>query len=134
MRLFLDANVLFTAAHNPGGKASFVVDLASRGHWRAVTSALAVEEARRNLEVKFAEPVPRLDELLTRVAVVATVVGKSCPVRLPPKDQHIFLSALRSGCTHLLTGDRKHFGVHMNRPKDTEGIVVQTVADFLASL
>ncbi|WP_153307020.1 hypothetical protein [Desulfonatronum thioautotrophicum] len=32
-RLFLDANVLFTAAHNPAGKASLVFDLASKGYW-----------------------------------------------------------------------------------------------------
>lgn len=50
LRVFLDANVLFTAAHNPGGKAALVIDLARRGHWQVMPSAFAVEEARRNLE------------------------------------------------------------------------------------
>jgi len=31
IRLFLDANVLFTAAHNPSGKASFIIDLVGQG-------------------------------------------------------------------------------------------------------
>jgi predicted nucleic acid-binding protein len=29
MRIFLDANVLFTAAHNPNGKAALLVEHAS---------------------------------------------------------------------------------------------------------
>jgi hypothetical protein len=33
-----------------------------------------------------------------------------------------------------LTGDRKHFGRYMNEPGKSDGIVVQTVADYLASL
>ena len=30
-RLFLDANVLFTAAHNPSGKAALIIELATMG-------------------------------------------------------------------------------------------------------
>lgn len=52
MRVFLDANVLFTAAHNPGGKAAFVITLGSEGLFLLSTSAYAREEARRNLERK----------------------------------------------------------------------------------
>ena len=49
MRLFLDANVLFTAAHNPRGKAALVIELGRQGHWDLYSSAYALEEARRNL-------------------------------------------------------------------------------------
>jgi predicted nucleic acid-binding protein len=52
-RLFLDANVLFTAAHNPHGKAAFLIALAAEGYWEVVTSTLAVEEAQRNLARKY---------------------------------------------------------------------------------
>ena len=31
MRVFLDANVIFTATHNPRGKAAFVIELGARG-------------------------------------------------------------------------------------------------------
>ena len=53
MRLFLDANVLFTAAHNPGGKAALVIELGARRHWRLFSNPYAFEEARRNLQRKF---------------------------------------------------------------------------------
>ena len=49
MRLFLDANVLFTAAHNPAGKARFLFDAAEQGAWRLIASDYAIEEAGRNL-------------------------------------------------------------------------------------
>lgn len=52
-RVFFDSNVLFTAAHNPSGKAALVIELGVRGHWELVTSAHAFEEARRNLDLKF---------------------------------------------------------------------------------
>jgi predicted nucleic acid-binding protein len=61
VKLFLDANVLFTAAHNLSGKAAFVIELAKEGHWKVVTSGYAIEEARRNLEIKFPDAVGALD-------------------------------------------------------------------------
>ncbi len=53
MRLFLDANVLFTAAHNPEGKAAFVIELGGKGKWELYSSHYALEEARRNLVKKY---------------------------------------------------------------------------------
>ena len=47
-----DANVLFTAAHNPRGKAALVITLGSEGLFQLAPSAYAREEARRNLERK----------------------------------------------------------------------------------
>jgi len=48
MRLFLDANILFTAAHNPDGKSALIVDLGAQGYRRMLSSDYAAEEARRN--------------------------------------------------------------------------------------
>ena len=45
MRVFLAANILFTAAHNPAGKAAFVIELGSAGFFRLFTSEYAREEA-----------------------------------------------------------------------------------------
>jgi hypothetical protein len=131
---FLDANVLFTAAHNPGGKCAFVIELGRRGCWSVLTCTLAVEEARRNLAVKFPDSVQRLTALLKSIEVLATVGGRDCPVALPPKDRPILVTALSAKCTHLLTGDRRHFGKLMNRPDLTAWIVIQTVTEFLAGL
>lgn len=53
VRVFLDDNVLFTAAHNPNGKVAFLISLGSSGLLQLATSACAQEEARRNLEWKY---------------------------------------------------------------------------------
>jgi predicted nucleic acid-binding protein len=134
VKLFPDANVLFTAAHNPGGKAALVIDLAREGFWEVATSHFAIEEARRNLEVKFPEALDALNNLLGHVLLAPAVLNEACPIDLPDKDRPIFLSAAGARCTHLLTGDRKDFGRFMNDPKKTAGILIQTVADFLATL
>ena len=52
---------------------------------------------------------------------------------LAEKDRLIFQAAVAWEATHLLTGDLKDFGDFMNRPEETFGTVVQTVADFLQS-
>jgi hypothetical protein len=129
--LFLDANVLFTAAHNPSGKAALVLELGMLGYWRMVTSTLAVEEARRNLASKFPSAVSRLEILLRDMAVLPSVSGRDCPIDLPAKDRPIFLTALRCGATHLLTGDMRHFGPFMDDASQTAGIRITTVAAFL---
>ena len=134
MKLFLDANLLFTAAKNPGGKAAFVIELAGEGHWEVVTSSFAIEEARRNLEAKSPEVISEFETLMGDVGVVPAVFNETCPIDLPEKDAPIFLSALGARCTHLLTGDLKDFGRFMNVPKQTSGILIQTVAEFLSKL
>jgi predicted nucleic acid-binding protein len=132
-RLFLDANVLFTAAHNPDGKAAFLFDKVTAGHWELISSRFAIEEARRNIAAKYAQCLERLDELIEKVTEVPQPVPHKALIDLPEKDQPIFLAAQAAQATHLLTGDLKHFGPHMNRPKKSSGIVIQTVADYLAN-
>ena len=134
MKLFLDANVLFTAAHNLSGKAAFVIELAREGHWEVVTSGYAIEEALRNLEAKFPDAVGALDVVLEGISVVASILDDTCPITLPEKDAPIFLSAVAAGCTHLLTGDLKDFGPFMNAPERSSGVIIQTVAEFLSRL
>ena len=134
MKVFLDANLLFTAAKNPGGKGTFVIELAGQGHWDVVTSCFAIEEARRNLEAKFPEVASEFEVLVGDVDVVPGVFNEACPIDLPEKDVPIFLSAVGARCTHLLTGDLKDFGRFMNVPQKMSGILIQTVAEFLSKL
>jgi predicted nucleic acid-binding protein len=134
VKLFLDANVLFTAAQHRSGKASFVIALAADGHWQLVTSSFAIEEAKRNLQIKFPEAIEALDRLLVSIDEVPTVLDEECPIDVPDKDVPIFLSAASAGCSHLLTGDLRHFGPFMNDPKRTSGVLIQTVGEFLSSL
>lgn len=131
LKIFLDANVLFTAAHNPSGKAALIVELGAQGHWQTLTSTLAIEEARRNLDIKFPTFLARLESILGKVSVVSSVSGPTCPIDLPEKDRPIFLTAVKYRATHLLTGDIRHFGPFLNDPSRTAGVAIMTVADFL---
>ena len=69
MRLFLDANVLFTAAHNPGGRSAAICQLARAGLCTLVTSPHALEEARRNVRLKHPSAVDALEELVAVTSV-----------------------------------------------------------------
>jgi hypothetical protein len=132
--LFLDANVLFTAAHNPDGKAAFLFDASSLKRWRLISSRYAIEEARRNIEAKFPQCRERLEKLIGQVTAIPQPAPRIPSIDLPEKDRPVFLAAQAARATHLLTGDLKHFGPHMNQPGKSGGIVIQTVAEFLASL
>jgi predicted nucleic acid-binding protein len=134
MRLFLDANVLFTAAHNPRGKATLVIELGGQGYWELYSSPYALEEARRNLEIKFPRSLDDLGTLQRGVRLVEHRAGLVSPEGLAQKDQPIFQAALACQATHLLTGDLKDFGSFMNQPENTFEICIQTVAKFLYHL
>jgi predicted nucleic acid-binding protein len=133
-RVFLDANVLFTAARNPAGKAALVIALGVKGKWEVVSSSYAGEEARRNIASKFPQSQSRLQNLIDSISTIASGSGADCPVKLPQKDRPILEAAIRSHATHLLTGDLRDFSALMNKPRRTAGIVIQTVAEFLSSL
>ena len=134
IRLFLDANVLFTASHNPSGKAALIIDLGSQKYWEVVSCAFAIDEARRNIMIKFPSCLERLDSLLATIKKVPSGRGGMCPVPLPQKDRPILEAAIRCKATHLLTGDIKDFGPFMNNPDLTSGVLIQTVSEFLSNL
>lgn len=135
-RLFLDANVLFIAAHRPEGKAAFLF-LAQEDRavvpapWQLLSSAYAVEEARRNLAAKFPAAMARWPALVQGLRIVAQPATASLALDLPEKDLPIWAAAEGARATHLLTGDLRDFGPHMNQPSLTGGVVIQTVGDYL---
>ena len=136
MRLFLDANVLFTAAHNPEGRSAAIFQLARGGVCRLVTSPHALEEAKRNLGLKYPALVDALEQLVTLASVEpeahSTDVGWALEQGLPPKDAPILAAAAHARCDVLVTGDRTHFGHLYGRR--FRGIEVLPPADALARL
>lgn len=125
-RLFLDANVLFSAVYR--GDAG-VRRLWQLPNVQLVTSAYAAEEARRSLA---SNQVAALQELLDYVQVLAVAEpDRTIPEApdLPDKDRPILLAAIESCATHLVTGDVSHFGSHYG--KTIEGVLVVTPADYL---
>ncbi len=131
MKLFLDANVLFTAAHNPRGKAALLVELAAQGYWTPHSSSYAMEEARRNLERKFPESLEQLERIGTTLSLTEHHPDYRFPSGLARKDQPIFQAAMACRADYLLTGDLKDFGSFMNARESTFGVCILTVAEFL---
>jgi uncharacterized protein len=50
-------------------------------------------------------------------------------VSLPEKDRPILLSAIAANATHLITGDRMHFGRYFGRR--VAGILIERPADYV---
>ncbi|MGA7951243.1 MAG: hypothetical protein WCA45_13940 [Thiobacillaceae bacterium] len=134
MRLFLDANIVFTAAHNPKGKAALVMELGQAGIWPLATSAYALEEARRNIIIKYPDCLEPLEAQAQGLRMVPDAPELTCPPGLPDKDCPIYRAALACQADVLPTGDIRDFGFLMNARKKAGGLLVQTVADFLKRL
>ena len=114
MKLFLDANILFTAAYSPTGISRKIFSLAEAGHCSLSTSAFALDEARRNLASKAPNHIPELDSLARLLVIVPEpkpdMVLWARQLSLPAKDAPIMAAAVQSGATVLVTGDRRDFG------------------------
>ena len=104
-RIFLDANVLFSAAYRP---ASRIARLWRLRNVELVTSLYAAEEARVNLSEH--SQLQRLEKLLGRMRIVSGLAPFPHSVLLPEKDRPILQAAIHCKATHLLTGDKLHFG------------------------
>ncbi len=109
MRVFLDANVLFSAA-DAGSVTDQLLDrLNGVAGAVMVTSHLAIDEARRNVERKRFGTTQHLDTHLSRIEAFESVLFP-LPVELAEKDRPILCAAIRAGCGLLATGDAKDFG------------------------
>lgn len=129
MKVFLDANVLFSAAKAGTALAGLVELLAVNGF--AVTSALAVLEARRNLTGKRPGWVAEFDRMLVRANLVPGAT-ESLEVELVSKDRPILEAAVHARCTRLVTSDRRRFGLLCGRV--VEGLKVVSLVGLAEDL
>lgn len=112
MRIFLDANILFSAAKSDGAIRRLLALLQEKGHELWV-DGFVVEEARRNLAAKQVGSAAALETLLAGLQVAglqAIDPGLTANWPLPDKDRPVLAAALKSRCEVLVTGDRAHFG------------------------
>jgi len=127
-RLFLDANVLFSAAYSPNAgllqfwKLKNVVLCSSRYALEEASINLAQDVQKRRLEkltaaIEFFEPISR---------------ALSQDLTLPDKDVPILLAAVAARATHLMTGDVRHFGRYFG--KSIEGMLVSPPGDYLRKI
>jgi hypothetical protein len=129
--VFLDANVLFSAAYKPTSILRALWKLAAT---ELLSSPLAIQQAETNLAQARPSQLPDLATLLASVRVVPDPqAGAALPagVVLPAQDAPIMLSALDANATHLLTGDVKHFGPYFGRAFG--GMVILRPAVYLQS-
>ena len=127
-RVFLDANVLFSAAWLEGSGLARLWRLPAT---ELVSSRLAVAEADRNLDSN--EQRARLRSLAEKLLLIEAPAQAALPagVALVAKDAPILLAAIEAGASHLLTGDRKHFG-HLYG-KSVGGVRILTPAMYFKS-
>ena len=125
-RVFLDANVLFSAAYRPDAGLGHLWQL---GRTDLITSRYALEEALANLPEP--EQGRRLPALMESVTLVPEAADERLPadVELPPKDRPILTAALRAEASHLVTGDLTHFGPYLGR--SVQGVRILAPADLI---
>jgi predicted nucleic acid-binding protein len=106
-RLFLDANILISAAWKDGSKVARIWSIPGI---ELVTSNHVLNECRRNLPRE--EHRLRLAKLLLDVRILefSTIPVLENPPLLHEKDQHVLAAAVLSRADFLVTGDRAHFG------------------------
>lgn len=133
MRVFLDANILFSASRGPGGIRSLLEMAEVAGH-ALVADAYVVGEARRNLAAKAsAQSVAILEALLGRISVHPMHAESRAELDwLDAKDRPVLLAAMAAQCDVLLTGDKRHFGQAYGHSYD--GVLVCSAAQLFALL
>ena len=133
-RFFLDANVIFTAAHNPNGNGRALFRLAAEHQLELVSSRYALEEAARNIAVKFPECVAEFNRLIAGLLLMAepgqAEIRLAAARQLPDKDVPILAAAIAARASALVTGDRRDFG-HLYGTT-VEGVGVLTPAEAVS--
>ena len=111
MRIFLDANILFSAAQTDGAVRRLITLLHESDH-QLVADAYVWEEARRNLVARYPSALPALDALAQKIKIFPLHGGDQGAGSLPidDKDKPVLTAAITRQCGALVTDDRTHFG------------------------
>ncbi len=124
-RLFLDANVLFSAAYKIDARLLPLWKLRSL---TLCSSHYALQEARINLRGE--DQWTRLTELSAALQLFEAGQTSLPPgIILPEKDVPILLAAIEARATHLLTGDVQHFRAYFG--KKINGIAIMRPGEYL---
>lgn len=139
MKVFLGANVLFSASLSAQGTAQALLVVARSTGALCVTSDHAFAEAQRNLKAKAAHALPTFDlvaQIVMRVPEpAAAYVEAAQTARVVAKDAPVLGAALQCRADVFVTGDVQHFG-HLFG-KRIEGVLVlslRAALDHLAAL
>jgi predicted nucleic acid-binding protein len=127
VRLFLDANILFSAAWKDESGAVLLFDLGRKGYCQLTTSRLALDEARQNIAGKRAERAATLEQIAELIEIGrepgSTHLAEAAAHGLPDKDIPILAAAISQKADLLVTGDRRDFGhLYGHQPGEVEVI------------
>jgi uncharacterized protein len=126
MRIFLDANILFSATKSNGAIRALLGELTAAGR-QCCADGYVIEEARRNLAAKAPDGLTILEQLLQHLDVASDQSDDralEASVPLPAKDRPVLAAAIRGQCAVLVTGDRTHFGALYGR--SVHGVTVHS--------
>jgi predicted nucleic acid-binding protein len=129
MRVFLDANILFSASFPNSHLAKFLGEL--HHHAILLTNAYATTEAGRNISNKQPARLAAHERFVASLQLVPLHVFDP-GVKLADKDRPILCGAISGSADYLLTGDKKDFG-HLFG-KTVSGVKIVTVHILLAEL
>ena len=136
MKLFLDANVIFTATYSTQGLSRGLFRLSVAGKCSLCTSAFAHEEAVRNIRNKAPGKLADLIELMKQVDILPEPHPKwvtwAAVLPLARKDAPVLAAALQGKVDIFVTGDRRDFGHLFGQV--LEGVRILTPADALVAV
>ena len=126
-RLFLDTNVLFSAAYSEDSDFQRLWQLADT---TLIISTYILNEVLRHI----AEPsrLERLGRLLTDLEIIENWAHVSLPdemATLRQKDIPVIQAAIAAQATHLITGDRHDFGDYFGQT--IEDVEITRPAEYL---
>jgi predicted nucleic acid-binding protein len=119
MRIFLDANALFSGANEQSQLHRLITHL-KQSH-TLVTSTYAHIEAVRNIRAKRPKWEFGYTQIIAGIEMVESI-DRELSVEIVAKDRPILATAIHTKCDCLITGDKRHFGHLFN--KTTEGVTV----------
>lgn len=112
MRVFLDANIIFSASNRESNLYRLFGILYQKT--ALITSHYALEEARRNIILKRNQWENTFQEISSKITLVSDVPLYE-KINLVEKDRPILGSAIESKCNYLLTADKRDFGHLYNK-------------------
>ena len=134
LRVFLDANVLFSAAYLEHARLAALWKLPGV---QLITSSYAAQEAATNLNKEDRQS--RLRDLIEKIEIVSDALwidsriqGQLAGIGLPDKDRPILAGAVAAKADFLLTGDIQHFGRYFGQVLC--GVRILQPAEFLNTL
>lgn len=130
--VFLDANVLFSAAYRRDGRCALVVRLGEGGLCHLYSSSYALVEAERNLQIKKPQALKELDGIIKHIYLLPEAnnleQNQAKETGLNDADAPVLASAIGK-TNYFVTGDRRHFGSWMG--KEVLGLKIISPAMFL---